>query len=228
MDEKPDQIAQHIEWKRGELGRNLDELQDKVRETTDWRKQFERHPYVLMSAALGGGILLSSVVGSGLPRSRGYYAPTTPDTEPAASPSLDERPMFQRKRYEPSYQRQQAYGTLETIKTALFGLAASRAQDFLNEMLPGFREHFQEAQNKAPHPPDSSRHQQQNWAPQQQPWGERHDAGQSFNQPERWSGQPGEQFHSGQWPQERNWERERDRERQYTGGFEGQGGSFRR
>jgi len=223
MDEKPDQIAQHIEWKRGELGRNLDELQDKVRDTTDWRKQFERHPYVLMSAAMGGGILLSSIVGSGLPRSRGYYAPSSPDTGAAASPAADDRPMFQRKRYEPSYQRQQAYGTLESIKTALFGLAASRAQDFLNEMLPGFREHFQEAQNKAP------RQQQPNWTPQQQPWGERHDAGQSFNQPERWSGQPGEQFHSGQWPQERNWDRERDRERQYTGGgFEGQGGSFRR
>jgi len=228
MDEKPDQIAQHIESKRSELGRNLDELQNKVRDTTDWRKQFEKHPYVLLGAAMGGGMLLSSVTGSSSssPRFRSY----------SVSRSGDGYQSPQRENLAPpsNFQRQKAWGVFENIKVALFGLAAARAQEFLNDMLPGFKEHFHEAQSRGTHSSNEGYPQQhhQGQTPQQanQGWNQGNpqqhfEQGHNFNQPERWN-----EPNQGQWPHpERNWERERDQERRYAGAFEGnQPGGFRR
>ena len=58
MDEKPDQIMNHIESQREQLGRNLNELETRVKRTTDWRAQFDRNPMLTMGVALGGGLLL--------------------------------------------------------------------------------------------------------------------------------------------------------------------------
>jgi hypothetical protein len=69
MDEKPDQIIGHIEAKRDELGRNLSELEDKVRRTTDWRTHFDKNPMLILGAALGGGMLVGSMVGGSSSRS---------------------------------------------------------------------------------------------------------------------------------------------------------------
>ncbi|MBC7927538.1 MAG: hypothetical protein H7039_17980 [Bryobacteraceae bacterium] len=65
MDDKPDQIIDHIEAQRDQLGRNLSELEDRVRETTDWRTHFEKNPVLVLGAALGGGLILGAVVGGG-------------------------------------------------------------------------------------------------------------------------------------------------------------------
>src|SRR5690349_17479983 len=63
MDEKPDEIMNHIESQRDQLGRNLNELEARVKRTTDWRAQVDRNPMVAMGLALGGGLLLGSMVG---------------------------------------------------------------------------------------------------------------------------------------------------------------------
>ena len=62
MDEKPDQIMNHIETQRSQLGRNLNELESRVKQSTDWRVQFDRNPMMMMGVALGGGLLLGSIV----------------------------------------------------------------------------------------------------------------------------------------------------------------------
>src|SRR3954447_6450489 len=74
MDEKPDQIIGHIEAQRSELGRNLNELESRVRRSTDWRTYYERNPMLILGAAMGGGILLGTIVGgSDRGSSRSYY-----------------------------------------------------------------------------------------------------------------------------------------------------------
>jgi hypothetical protein len=65
MDERPDQILNHIEAQRDELGRNLNELETRVKQSTDWRTYFDRNPMMMLGAALGGGLLLGSMVGGG-------------------------------------------------------------------------------------------------------------------------------------------------------------------
>lgn len=62
MDEKPDQILGHIEAQRDQLGRNLNELETRVRENADWRTWFDRNPMMVMGAALGGGLLVGSML----------------------------------------------------------------------------------------------------------------------------------------------------------------------
>jgi len=57
------QIAQEIEQTRARLGSNLQELETRVKEATDWRKQFRKNPLPMLGIAFGGGILLSTVVG---------------------------------------------------------------------------------------------------------------------------------------------------------------------
>ena|SRR5690349_11786379 len=63
MGETPEQIERHIEETRGELERNLNELEGKVRTTFDWRDQFRKNPLILIGAAFAGGLVLSLVIG---------------------------------------------------------------------------------------------------------------------------------------------------------------------
>jgi len=259
MDEKPDKIVQHIESKRNELGRNLDELQNKVRETTDWRNQFDKHPYILMGAAMGGGMLLSSMMGSSPSRSRGYSGGSSLRMPQTSSFSLNDASSASSAPFRESssmgrfsgtsrdsfsgsaFQRQRAWSVFDNIKGALFGLAATKAQEYLNEMLPGFREHFQETEkhnrgfagqgsqswgqgpsNQPGFNPPSNPGMQQH----HQPWDQGHrehmgetGPGRGFNQQERWSGQPETWRHSnepGHNPGQGQWPQERsfDRERE--------------
>jgi len=73
MDEKPDQIIGHIEAQRSELGRNLNELENKVRRSTDWRTYYDRNPMLILGAALGGGVLLGATIGGTDKGGRSYY-----------------------------------------------------------------------------------------------------------------------------------------------------------
>lgn len=86
MDEKPDQIINHIEQQRDQLGRNLNELENRVRRSTDWRTYYERNPMLVLGAALGGGVLLGATVGRSTDRSTGrYYKTSFPKTSGKSS-----------------------------------------------------------------------------------------------------------------------------------------------
>lgn len=60
MGEKSNQIERQIAIERGQLWRNLNELQSRVEDATDWRLQFQKRPLVMMGAAAGGGLLLAA------------------------------------------------------------------------------------------------------------------------------------------------------------------------
>src|SRR3954454_10157514 len=63
MGEESNQIERRIATERGQLGQNLNELQSRVEEATDWRAHFQKRPMVMMGAAVAGGVLLASVTG---------------------------------------------------------------------------------------------------------------------------------------------------------------------
>jgi hypothetical protein len=129
MGQTTDQIEAHIENTREELGSNLQELEHKVKSVTDWRQHFRANPMTMMGAAFGGGVLLAAMMGSSSrprhrrrPESGGYSIP-----EP--------RSIVSQKSH-------QAMETLDNIRGALIGVAATRFKDFVGELVPGFREHF--------------------------------------------------------------------------------------
>ena len=63
MGEESSQITRNIEETRAQLGSNLQELEDRVRNATDWRQQFQKRPFGMIGLAFGGGILLGMVIG---------------------------------------------------------------------------------------------------------------------------------------------------------------------
>ncbi len=139
MGEKSNQVERQIVAERGQLGRNLDELQSRVEEATDWRLQFQKRPMLMMGVALGGGALLAAVT-SGRSRSRREYPERRVDIANEHSRGTE-------------LQKNKALETFDTIKGAMIGVAANTFKDLLAQLVPGFHEQFEKtAQEKGSHP----------------------------------------------------------------------------
>lgn len=157
MDEKPDQILEHIETQRNQLGQNLSELESRVRSTTDWRTHFDRNPMLMVSAALGGGILLGAMVGGsskGRSGTSSYSTPRYVSSGGGSSPSYSSG-SYSSSSSSPSspavsYQKQRASETVDHVKAALIGFATAKAKEFLNQALPGFDSFLHEAESRTP------------------------------------------------------------------------------
>jgi hypothetical protein len=146
MDEKSDQILNHIEAQRDELGRNLNELEYRVKETTDWRTHFDRNPLLLLGAALGGGLLLGSMVGGGANRRsgrRGRYGHSSAGFAAAGISEMDST-QSRRSSFRSSETAHQMSRTMEQMKGALVAFGISKAKEFLSQALPGFDQHLNE------------------------------------------------------------------------------------
>jgi ElaB/YqjD/DUF883 family membrane-anchored ribosome-binding protein len=63
VDQTTDQIEAHIENTREELGSNFQELEQKVKSATDWRRQFRDNPKMMLGTAFAGGIVLAYLLG---------------------------------------------------------------------------------------------------------------------------------------------------------------------
>ncbi len=64
MSETPDQIRQEVEQVHHRLAENLNALEYRVKEVTDWRWQFRRHPWPILGAAFGAAVLAGLLVGA--------------------------------------------------------------------------------------------------------------------------------------------------------------------
>jgi hypothetical protein len=143
VDERPDQIEDHIRSTQRELGSNLQELEDKVKDATNWRVQFERHPLALLGIAFAGGLLLSAGVGGRRRRAPSYYGSWTPAPHMSGSglgtPANDSG--FERK--------EKSSDIWGGIKSALLATAGTQVSSVLGELLPGFKEHATQASETA-------------------------------------------------------------------------------
>lgn len=58
-----DRIKRDIDIERSNLGRNIQQLEDKMRSSVDWRVQFQKKPAAMLGLAFGGGFLFSTLFG---------------------------------------------------------------------------------------------------------------------------------------------------------------------
>jgi hypothetical protein len=122
------EIESQLVQARDDLGANLHELEQKVKDIGDWRHHFRNHPMTMIGVAFGGGVLLATMVGG--KRS----APSTLSSSSAAPVG-----PYRRKTSE----------TWDHIRDTLIGMAATRVTDFVGEVVPGFAEEFR-GRSKAP------------------------------------------------------------------------------
>ena len=137
MDEKSDQILDHIENQRNQLGANLNELETRVRQTTDWRTHFNNNPMLMLAGALGGGILLGAMVSGS--RSRSSSSSSYTSSRQFSSTGSSSTATYQ--------QKQRASETIDTMKAALIAFATAKAKEFLNQALPGFDNYVRDAES---------------------------------------------------------------------------------
>lgn len=132
MGENPAQIEREIEARRERLTRNIKDLQQRVGDMTDCRKQFERRPLPFLGAAFGAAFALALMIPDGNGRShRGWSGPRTEAHTERNSVAMN-----------------RALQAWEDIKGALVGVAVSRFTELLAEDLPGFAKEYRNSEAK--------------------------------------------------------------------------------
>jgi len=168
MGEKPDQIERHIQHQRSELEDNISELEEKVKSAFDWRTQFQERPGIMLGAAFLGGALVSALLPSSSSitskvssRRRTSSDPWTPYTNrKTPSTSRETAPRQETHPTGSSYSSGDAASktgeTWENLKNAAIGMATTRLSQFIEELVPGFSEHYNKAASGRPATPFSA------------------------------------------------------------------------
>lgn len=150
MGEKSDQIERHIEQTRNELGENISELQEKVKSAVDWRAQFQERPMTMLGIAFGGGVLLSALIGGksrSRSESRSFDDSWTRVTNRESAPSsFATNPGSFFDKLGAGDRSRKVSDAWENIKGALLGVAATKARAYIEELVPGFDEHYRKTE----------------------------------------------------------------------------------
>jgi hypothetical protein len=122
MADEPREIKSHIVTTRRELGDNLQELEDRVKQATQWRTYVNRYPFAMVAIAFGGGVAASAMFGN---------------SRSTSKPSGGTH-VFGEKATE----------LWDNLRGALAGLAATQIKSFLNDAIPGFTQHYEQMERQ--------------------------------------------------------------------------------
>jgi hypothetical protein len=134
MAEEPNEIRRHIDATRQQLGRNMGELEGRVKKVTDWRAYFDKSPMTMLAVAFAGGIVLSGVMGR-TGSSRNGHNPLSQNGDNQSAPGVQ-------------YRKSEAADMFDTVKGAMIGWTANQFKTMLGELLPGFRQEYQRTENQ--------------------------------------------------------------------------------
>jgi hypothetical protein len=127
MGETTDQIETHLETRQDALRSNLEELEQKVKSVTDWRRQFRNNPGLMLGLAFGGGMLLAGVMRR--PRQRAQYPLSA-----GAAVGREPRKLEAR--------RMQLRQVWDEIQAALIAAATAKITESVAGAVPGLRDRF--------------------------------------------------------------------------------------
>lgn len=140
MGQTASQIENDIENKRMHLGRNLQELEGRVKSATDWRQQFQGRPMLFLGAAFGGGLLLAAITRSSSSHRTYHYGSPVP-----MDPTVVSRgSAYADKASSPAMEG--ALRAWENVKGALVGVVAQRVKDYAERVVPGFSSQYEKAE----------------------------------------------------------------------------------
>jgi len=130
LEQESDRIERHIEQTREKLGRNLNELETRVRTTLDWRGRYEKNPWAFLGLAFGAGAALAASTATSR-RTAPNYRSDNINVEFHTRPTT------------PSKLTQ----TWSRLQDALLATAAKQAETFLSQAVPGFADEYRKNEN---------------------------------------------------------------------------------
>lgn len=133
MDEGTNKIEQHLVTEREELGRNLDEMEARVKDMTDPKVYFDKHTGWVLGSAVAAGFILAVAVGKANAKPK-ESEPGRHQRDRAGSP------MFGPTRVNRFAE------TVETIFDGLVGVASGKLHSFIENAVPGFQKQYDDRQ----------------------------------------------------------------------------------
>ena len=140
MGEDTNRLEQEIRARRAELGRNLDELEDKARDLADWRTHYRNNTGTFLGVAVGLGLLLGLTA---LPGGRKSNWVVVPERDASHDPEYFDPPRRARWTQGPGTVARVArqFGdTFDQIADGLVRTASAKVLQVVAENVPGFSE----------------------------------------------------------------------------------------
>lgn len=126
MGENTNQIEREIAMERAELGRNLEDLEQKAKALTDWTVHYRNRPGLFLGAAVGTGMLLGALTAG------------EESVRTVRGSQVLARPVRER-----SAKADHVIDTWTHISDAFVGLATAKVIDVISEFIPGFRDQYE-------------------------------------------------------------------------------------
>jgi hypothetical protein len=142
VDQETDKIKHHIETEREELGKDLHEIEDRVKRVTDLKGWFDRNPAATIGAAVAGGFILSMIFG----KSRSDEAAS--EVYEVKTPTSRSFSRESSKQTSTSSEMHQIGSTLDKTFAALIGVASRKFRNYVADAVPGFREQYELEQRR--------------------------------------------------------------------------------
>ena len=133
MDEETNQIKHHIDTERKQLGRNLQEIEDRVKSATDLKAQFDKNTGLFLGAAVAGGFLVSLAF--------------SPSRRSANAQSVETHARHLQSVQAPvertgSKHWERVTGTFDDIFAGLIGVASGKLLSLVGDVVPGFQAQY--------------------------------------------------------------------------------------
>jgi hypothetical protein len=156
MDSTADTIRDEIDQRRQAISDDVNHLEERMHELTDFQHQYRERPMAFLGLAFGGGVvlgmLLSGSSDDGQRRQRGVrpsYTTYGADASSRYRGNGGSRETDDQGGFVSSLMsgppgsstetgKQRASSTFDEVRGALMAYAATRAEEFLKEALPGF------------------------------------------------------------------------------------------
>jgi hypothetical protein len=135
------------------LDANLDKIGSQEKTPSDWRGLVERHPLAFLGVAVGGGVLLATLIGPLWRSEAGGRKVEDGDSEAATEENDEESGDPELDRTESSA----AQEIWEDLTIALLGAGTAKATEFMAGLLPGLHGEFELQRQKRGKPRPRSR-----------------------------------------------------------------------
>ncbi|MBX9600232.1 MAG: hypothetical protein K2X35_04470 [Bryobacteraceae bacterium] len=130
MEQESERIEKHIEERREQLGRNLEELESRVKSNFDWKTHYAKNPWLVLAIAFTGGAAVGAMASGGSRPGaygrRSYVGSGGMESSSGLSSQAGSR----------------LASTWGNIQGAVLTAATRKVEDFLDELLPGFRDEY--------------------------------------------------------------------------------------